>query len=391
MKKKNATEKINKVIYRLSLVKMIIFLSVIIFMFIFGFIFETQIEKILNPNSFDYSKIDNSNLNIYFLNVGQGDCAFVNFPDGKTMLIDSGTPDSESFIIDFLINNIYKNKDLVIDYVLLTHSDTDHSGGMLKIMQTFQVYNVLRPKIYDCYNNSQIDCERDKELMNNYCIINDEYYHNLIESFYNEPYCNVNFIDIDDLNNNLKICSTNLENYYELKFYAPIDSYINKTNIETNEISSLFTISYSDKIVMFTGDISSKIEEEVLKCYDLPTVDILKVAHHGSNYSTSENFVSKINPKNSVISVGANNSYGHPTTKVLNILSSYNSSIYRTDEDGNVIFEINNEGEIFNYCDNVVFYVEMEYLLIVGVIFCIIVLNFVEKIPKKIKKQEKTN
>lgn len=91
---------------------------------------------------------------------------------------------------------------------------------------------------------------------------------------------------------------------------------------------------------MFMGDASSKTEHEILNEYDLPNIDVLKVGHHGSKTSSGKKFINEINPKYSVISVGRNNRYGHPNKEVLDNLK--NSKIYRTDQDGSIMFKIKN-------------------------------------------------
>ena len=91
---------------------------------------------------------------------------------------------------------------------------------------------------------------------------------------------------------------------------------------------------------MFMGDASITTEEEILNKYNLPDIDVLKVGHHGSKTSSSKEFISEINPKYSIISVGKNNRYGHPNKEVLENLKT--SKIYRTDEDGSIMFKIKN-------------------------------------------------
>ena len=91
---------------------------------------------------------------------------------------------------------------------------------------------------------------------------------------------------------------------------------------------------------MFMGDAEAKKEKDILDKYNISDIDVLKVGHHGSKTSSSKNFISKINPKYSVISVGRNNRYGHPNKEVLNILD--NSTVYRTDQDGSIMFKIKN-------------------------------------------------
>ena len=89
---------------------------------------------------------------------------------------------------------------------------------------------------------------------------------------------------------------------------------------------------------MFMGDASTTTEKEILNKYNLPDIDVLKVGHHGSKTSSSKDLIAEINPKYSIISVGKNNRYGHPSKEVLNNLEK--SKIYRTDQDGSIMFKI---------------------------------------------------
>ena len=91
---------------------------------------------------------------------------------------------------------------------------------------------------------------------------------------------------------------------------------------------------------MFMGDASITTEREIIENYNLPDIDVLKVGHHGSKTSSSKEFINEINPKYSIISVGKNNRYGHPNKEVLDVLK--NSKIYRTDQDGSIMFKIKN-------------------------------------------------
>ena len=136
----------------------------------------------------------------------------------------------------------------------------------------------------------------------------------------------------------------------KIKYY----SCIKELNIDKNKLYFLQTKEYdnendnsnviyaelNDYKFMFMGDASSKTEHEILNEYDLPNIDVLKVGHHGSKTSSSEEFISDINPRYSVISVGKNNRYGHPNKEVLDNLKE--SKIYRTDQDGSIIFKIKN-------------------------------------------------
>ncbi len=99
---------------------------------------------------------------------------------------------------------------------------------------------------------------------------------------------------------------------------------------------------------MFMGDASDSTEKEILNKYNLPDIDVLKVGHHGSKTSSSKEFIDEINPKNSIVSVGKNNRYGHPNKEVLENLK--NTKIYRTDENGSIMFKIRNRNLKIDTC-----------------------------------------
>ena len=136
----------------------------------------------------------------------------------------------------------------------------------------------------------------------------------------------------------------------KIKYY----SCIRELNIDKNKLYFLQTKEYDNENdnsnviyteldgykIIFMGDASVNTEKEIIQRYNLPDIDVLKVGHHGSKTSSSKSFINEINPKHSVISVGKNNRYGHPNKEVLNNLE--NSKIYRTDQDGSIMFKIKN-------------------------------------------------
>ena len=114
----------------------------------------------------------------------------------------------------------------------------------------------------------------------------------------------------------------------------------NKDYSNENDNSSVIYTELNNHKFLFMGDAGIEVEKYLIKKYNLQDIDVLKVGHHGSRTSSSKNFISEIDPKYSIISVGKNNRYGHPNDSVLNNLEG--SKIYRTDEDGSVMFTIKN-------------------------------------------------
>ena len=112
----------------------------------------------------------------------------------------------------------------------------------------------------------------------------------------------------------------------------------NKDYGNENDNSSVIYTELNNYKFLFMGDAGVEVEEDLIEKYNLQDIDVLKVGHHGSKTSSSKEFINEINPKYSIISVGKNNRYGHPNKEVLNNLN--NSKIYRTDEDGSIMFKI---------------------------------------------------
>ena len=142
-------------------------------------------------------------------------------------------------------------------------------------------------------------------------------------------------------------------NYYSCIKELNIDKYklqfLNTKEYDNeNDNSSVIYFNYEGYKFLFMGDASTEIEKDILEKYNLEDIDFLKVGHHGSNTSSSDEFINSINPNYSVISVGKNNRYGHPKESVLNILS--NSKIYRTDLDGSIEIKLNKNGYKIRTC-----------------------------------------
>ena len=180
------------------------------------------------------------------------------------------------------------------------HGDFDHMGEAINLVNNFKVKKV----IFNCgeYN----DLEQDLiKVLNRKKI---PYYSCIKE---------------------LKIDNNNKLYFLQTKEYD-----------NENDNSNVIYTELNGYRFMFMGDASITTEKEILDKYDLPDIDVLKVGHHGSRTSSSKEFIDEINPKYSIISVGKNNRFGHPNKEVLDNLE--NSKIYRTDQDGSIMFKIKN-------------------------------------------------
>lgn len=242
----------------------------------------------------------NSNFEVVMFEVGEADCHLIKYPYNKnTILIDTGKNEYKikNEVIPYLKSIGIKK----IDYLIITHGDEDHIGGYITLINNFQVKNVIL--------NKGTFTDIEKELIKN---LNKK----------KIPY-------------QININKINLSNH---TIYLLNNTKYNNEN--DNSIITYFT--YQKYKFLYMGDASINTEDNLLENYNLNNISILKVGHHGSNTSSSKDFISQINPSISLISVGENNIYHHPNKEVINNLSK--SRIYRTDINNMVKLTINSKG-----------------------------------------------
>lgn len=242
----------------------------------------------------------NSNFEVVMFEVGEADCHLIKYPYNKnTILIDTGKNEYKikNEVIPYLKSIGIKK----IDYLIITHGDEDHIGGSITLINNFQVKNVIL--------NKGTFTDIEKELIKN---LNKK----------KIPY-------------QININKINLSNH---TIYLLNNTKYNNEN--DNSIITYFT--YQKYKFLYMGDASITTEDNLLENYNLNNIFILKVGHHGSNTSSSKDFISQINPSISLISVGENNIYHHPNKEVINNLSK--SRIYRTDINNMVKLTINSKG-----------------------------------------------
>ena len=242
------------------------------------------------------------------IDVGEGDALLLHIGN-KNVLIDTGgsflytkeewRKKKESYnITDSILLPIFKSLGISkLDFLILSHGDYDHMGEAINLVENFKVEKV----IFNCGSYNELENEVIKVLDKK----NIRYYSCIKElNIDNNKLFFLNTREYDNENDNSSVIYTKINNY---KF-------------------------------LFMGDASVEVEEDLIKKYNLDSIDVLKVGHHGSKTSSSKNFINEINPKYSIISVGKNNRYGHPNEEVLNNLEE--SKIYRTDYDGSIMFKI---------------------------------------------------
>ena len=236
--------------------------------------------------------INKDELNIFYLNVGQGDSTFITI-NGYNMLIDSGNDQDGYYIVEFLkAQNVKK-----IDYFILTHFDEDHIGGAYKILEELEIGVLYMP------GNSN----------------KTQTYKKLIST-----------IDEKNINVDTTIKASN-DTEYSLGNAKWKVLNINDGN-DLNDSSIVTEIDYGKTKYLFMGDATTKIEKQI----EWNKVDILKVAHHGSDSSTSQEFLDKISPKYAIISVRNTNAHDFPKAEIIERLKNNDIETYRTDQDGTI-------------------------------------------------------
>ncbi len=235
------------------------------------------------------------NLKIHFLDVGQGDCCFIITPNHKTILIDGGGSSSNTFdvgkdtVIPYLLDKGYTK----IDYIFISHFDQDHVGGILSLLQELKV--------------GQIFISKQEEKSENY------------EKFL--KLANENELKVHEVKKGDKITIG------EVTFHVlwPIEKQIEENMLNNNAM--VMKLEYKGFSMLFTGDIEEVAEKKILNMYknhlESLNATVLKVAHHGSKSSSTEDFLQAVNSKIAIIGVGENNLFGHPNDIVLERLQSF--------------------------------------------------------------------
>ncbi|MEK7567416.1 MAG: ComEC/Rec2 family competence protein [Patescibacteria group bacterium] len=257
--------------------------------------------------------VNGNELKVYFLDIGQGDATFIEAPNGNQILIDGGRTDNK---VLRELGEVMNPFDKEIDVVIATHPDADHVGGLPEVFSRYKVENYI-----DSGNQTK-DTQIFKVLTQK------------VQEKTNEG---MNYLIAK--HGQRFTLDKEKEIYIDILYPDKDVRYV-----ESNDASIVIKLSYKNNCFIMSGDASRNIERHVagLEKNNLDC-DVLKTGHHGSRTSTSAEWVGFISPKYAVISVGKNNTYGHPNKETLDTLKRFNAEIYRTDEEGRI--EINSDGK----------------------------------------------
>lgn len=343
----------------ISIVAIVLVIAIALAILYFGFpdtwaeivaLFNKDENK--GGNSFKPLVRGDGELLVHMLDVGQGDCIYIQLPDGKDMVIDcanynnSGTYQKETF--DYLDAYI---EDDTVEYLMLTHCDSDHVYFMDDLLVRYQVDNLYMPNVLATPKNEELKnqiAELDTSRFTDKDTIDSVTYAQFFIAALTEPNCTITLnVDKDASSNTIIIEETS----YRLVFYCPTQEYYDDNNLNSaerkNAISPIGILEYNGRKVMLTGDSNEINEPLVMARTGKIDCDILKVGHHGSATSTSTAFLDCYTFEYALISCNAaGNTFNHPRQDTLDRLAQHNINVYRTDNNGNIVVSVDKDGNI---------------------------------------------
>lgn len=254
----------------------------------------------LVTSSMFISNANSQQLEVHHIDVGQGESIYIELPDGSDVLIDAGKSNYGSTVVNYLKE---QEKNIDIEYLIATHPDADHVGGMQEVFKELNIKNFIYPT----------DAPHDTKTWQNVLSLADSEGCTIKDS---TPGTTFNIGGAT------------------MKFIQPSVDYR-----DNNDDSVVTYLEYKDVNFMFTGDIEAEAEKDMVAQNLVIDVDFMSVPHHGSKGSSTEAFLAKAKPEYAIVSVGADNSYGHPSADALNRYNAIGSKVYRTDQLGDIVIK----------------------------------------------------
>lgn len=252
--------------------------------------------------------VQKNTLQIVFLDVGQGDAILIS--QGKNQILIDGGKDGRLLLEKMGKYIPFWDRD--IEMIVATHPDQDHIGGLIDVLKSYRVDSVLK-------TNAESDSETYKKLE---------------EEIAKEKSQKIEA---------KKGTTIKLSDDVAADILSPTISLPDAADDASNDNSVVIKFNYGENKFLFTGDLPSAQEETLIRdslaFSDSLNSQILKISHHGSKYATSNEFLDAVRPAEAIISVGKNNSYGHPNQEVLDRLLQHKIKIFRTDEGGDIIYK----------------------------------------------------
>lgn len=351
--------KANPKAFIISIVAIVLVIAIATAVVYFAFpdTWDKIVSMIVKDNQHSGLARGDGELLVHMLDVGQGDCIYIQLPDGKDMVIDCANYNDdgeyEKKTFDYLDKYI---EDDTVEYLMLTHCDSDHVYFMDELLERYQVEKLFMPNVLAAPGTTSKDKKAlqdqidalDTSRFTDKDTVGTKTYAEFFIAALTEPDCEI-VLNVDpDANTNSIIIE---ETTYRLVFYCPTQEYYDDYGLNTaerkNAISPIGILEYNNRKIMLTGDSNEINEPLVMARTGKIDCDVLKVGHHGSETSTSNAFLDEYTFEYAIISCNSyGNKFNHPRQATLDRLKSHNIEVYRTDNNGNIVVSVDKDGNL---------------------------------------------
>lgn len=351
--------KANPKAFIISIVAIVLVIAIATAVVYFAFpdTWDKIVSMIVKDNQHSGLARGDGELLVHMLDVGQGDCIYIQLPDGKDMVIDCANYNDdgeyEKKTFDYLDKYI---EDDTVEYLMLTHCDSDHVYFMDELLERYQVEKLFMPNVLAAPGTTSKDKKAlqdqidalDTSRFTDKDTVGTITYAEFFIAALTEPDCEI-VLNVDpDANTNSIIIE---ETTYRLVFYCPTQEYYDDYGLNTaerkNAISPIGILEYNNRKIMLTGDSNEINEPLVMARTGKIDCDVLKVGHHGSETSTSNAFLDEYAFEYAIISCNSyGNKFNHPRQATLDRLKSHNIEVYRTDNNGNIVVSVDKDGNL---------------------------------------------
>ncbi len=257
---------------------------------------------------------NNTTTTVAFLDIGQGDATYISFTNGDDMLIDCARG---AQVLDAL-GRVMSVFDHTISYLVITHPDADHYGGCIDVLSRFDVQTIIMTGVAK----------------------NDALYQSFVNFVEHEGAT----IRIIDAVQSMQIGDSQVTYLYPDHNVVKEPFVPGTDQFESNNTSIVMRLSAGNTEILFTGDAEKELEQYLVDTYaDQLNVDILKVGHHGSKTSSIDAFLQATSPEEAIVSVGKDNSYGHPAPSVIKRVKKYGAEVWQTTDEGDILISIDKD------------------------------------------------
>lgn len=351
--------KANPKAFIISIVAIVLVIAIATAVVYFAFpdTWDKIVSMIVKDNQHSGLARGDGELLVHMLDVGQGDCIYIQLPDGKDMVIDCANYNDdgeyEKKTFDYLDKYI---EDDTVEYLMLTHCDSDHVYFMDELLERYQVEKLFMPNVLAVPGTTSKDKKAlqdqidalDTSRFTDKDTVGTITYAEFFIAALTEPDCEI-VLNVDpDANTNSIIIE---ETTYRLVFYCPTQEYYDDYGLNTaerkNAISPIGILEYNNRKIMLTGDSNEINEPLVMARTGKIDCDVLKVGHHGSETSTSNAFLDEYTFEYAIISCNSyGNKFNHPRQATLDRLKSHNIEVYRTDNNGYIVVSVDKDGNL---------------------------------------------